>query len=168
VERTGDEAAMAEPARWAWWMPASLACLLRMPATAAQHEQKPDPLPGADGGRAGLRVLVVEDDVALAEALRWDLGQEGYAVDVEHTGRDGLWRARENPYDVIVLDVVLPGIDGHQIRALLRAEGRWTPILMLTAMDDGLERAGMADEYLSKPFSYPTLLARLRALTRRA
>jgi two-component system OmpR family response regulator len=119
-----------------------------------------------------MRVLVVEDDVAMAESLRWGLREEGYAVDLAHTGEDGLWRARENAYDVIILDVMLPGIDGYQICARLRTEGRWTPILMLTAMDDDLDQAeGLdsgADDYLAKPFSYPVLLARLRALTRRA
>jgi DNA-binding response OmpR family regulator len=90
---------------------------------------------------------------------------------VADNGIDGLWKATENAYDVIVLDVMLPGLDGYQVAKRLREAGRWTPVLMLTAMDDDLDHAeGLdsgADDYLPKPFSYPVLLAHLRSLTRR-
>jgi DNA-binding response OmpR family regulator len=118
-----------------------------------------------------MRVLLVEDDAALAESLTWGLQAEGYVVDAADNGEDGLWKAREFGHDVIILDVMLPGLDGYQICRQLREQGLWTPILMLTAMDDDLDHAeGLdsgADDYLAKPFSYPILLAHLRALTRR-
>jgi DNA-binding response OmpR family regulator len=118
-----------------------------------------------------MRVLVVEDEHDVAETLSWGLAAEGYVVDAAGNGVDGLWKATENSYDVIVLDVMLPGLDGYQVCRQLRESGRWTPILMLTAMDDVLDEAeGLdsgADDYLVKPFAYPVLLARLRALTRR-
>jgi DNA-binding response OmpR family regulator len=118
-----------------------------------------------------MRVLVVEDERAMAESLKWGLEAEGYVVDVARNGEDGLWRARETGHDVIILDVMLPGLNGYQVCTELRAQGMWTPILMLTAMDEDLDQAeGLdsgADDYLLKPFSYPVLLARLRALTRR-
>jgi two-component system, OmpR family, response regulator len=92
-------------------------------------------------------------------------------VDTADNGVDGLWKATENAYDVIVLDVMLPGLDGYQVCRRLRERGRWAPILLLTAMDDDLDHAeGLdsgADDYLAKPFSYPVLLAHLRSLTRR-
>src|SRR5579859_7679323 len=113
-----------------------------------------------------MRVLVVEDERDTAEALSWGLAAEGYIVDVADNGVDGLWKATENAYDVIVLVVMLPGLDGYQVAARLREAGRWTPTLMLTAMADDLDSG--ADDYLSKPFSYPVLLAHLRSLTRRA
>ena len=118
-----------------------------------------------------MRVLVVEDEGRLAAGLRSGLEAEGFAVDVAGDGTEGLWLARENPYDVLVLDVMLPGLNGYQLCATLRSESNWTPILMLTAKDgewdevDGLD--GGADDYLTKPFSYAVLLARLRALLRR-
>jgi two-component system OmpR family response regulator len=118
-----------------------------------------------------MRVLLVEDDEPLASSLTWGLQAEGYVVDVADNGEDGLWKAREFGHDVIVLDVMLPGLDGYQICRQLRDQAVWTPILMLTAMDDELDHAeGLdsgADDYLAKPFSYPILLAHLRALTRR-
>lgn len=118
-----------------------------------------------------MRVLVVEDERDTAEALAWGLAAEGYVVDVADNGIDGLWKATEHGYDVIVLDVMLPGLDGYQVARRLREAGRWTPVLMLTAMDDDLDHAeGLdsgADDYLPKPFSYPVLLAHLRSLTRR-
>jgi DNA-binding response OmpR family regulator len=118
-----------------------------------------------------MRVLVVEDEQDTATALSWGLTAEGYVVDVADNGVDGLWKATENTYDVIVLDVMLPGMDGYQVCERLRKAERWTPVLMLTAMDDDLDHAeGLdsgADDYLSKPFSYPVLLAHLRSLTRR-
>jgi len=118
-----------------------------------------------------VRVLVVEDEGGLAAALRGGLEAEGFAVDVAADGVEGLWLARENPYDVLVLDVMLPGLSGYQLCATLRKEENWTPILILTAKDgewdevDGLDIG--ADDYLTKPFSYAVLLARLRALLRR-
>jgi DNA-binding response OmpR family regulator len=118
-----------------------------------------------------VRVLVVEDERRLADGLRAGLEAEGFAVDVALTGTDGLWFAQENSYDAIVLDIMLPGVDGNQVCEQLRAADDWTPILMLTARDDdhdqvtSLDRG--ADDYLTKPFSYAVLLARLRALFRR-
>jgi two-component system, OmpR family, response regulator len=118
-----------------------------------------------------MRVLVVEDDQAMASSLMWGLEAEGYVVDVADNGEDGLWKATETAHDVIVLDVMLPRLDGYQVCRQLREQGVWTPILMLTAMDEELDHAeGLdigADDYLTKPFSYPVLLAHLRALTRR-
>jgi two-component system OmpR family response regulator len=119
-----------------------------------------------------MRVLVVEDEQAMAVSLTWGLEAEGYVVDVADNGEDGLWKARETAHDVIILDVMLPGLDGYQVCKQLREQGLWTPILMLTAMDEDLDHAeGLdsgADDYLAKPFSYPILLAHLRALTRRS
>jgi DNA-binding response OmpR family regulator len=118
-----------------------------------------------------MRVLVVDDERRLARSLRVGLEAEGFAVDVAHDGTDGLWLARENDYDAIVLDLMLPGINGFQVCATLRAEKNWTPILMLTAKDgewdqvEGLDTG--ADDYLTKPFSFPVLVARLRAVARR-
>jgi DNA-binding response OmpR family regulator len=119
-----------------------------------------------------MRVLVVEDEPDMAEALTWGLQAEGYVVDVADNGEDGLWQASEGGHDVIILDVMLPRLDGYQVCRRLREQGLWTPILMLTAMDEDLDHAeGLdsgADDYLAKPFSYPVLLAHLRSLTRRA
>jgi two-component system OmpR family response regulator len=118
-----------------------------------------------------MRLLVVEDEQRLAAGLRKGLEAEGFAVDVVHNGTDGIWMARENPFDAIVLDVMLPGANGYQVCRTLRSEGNWTPILMLTAKDgvwdevEGLDTG--ADDYLTKPFSYAVLIARLRALRRR-
>jgi len=118
-----------------------------------------------------MRVLVVEDEPDMAASLTWGLQAEGYVVDVADNGEDGLWKACESPHDVIILDVMLPGLDGYQVCRRLREQGLWTPILMLTAMDEDLDHAeGLdsgADGYLAKPFSYPVLLAHLRSLTRR-
>ena len=118
-----------------------------------------------------MRVLVVEDEPDMAASLAWGLGAEGYVVDVASDGVDGLWKAQETSPDVIILDVMLPGMDGYQVCRRLREQGLWAPILMLTAMDEDLDHAeGLdsgADDYLAKPFSYPVLLAHLRALTRR-
>jgi DNA-binding response OmpR family regulator len=118
-----------------------------------------------------MRVLVVEDERDVAQSLSWGLSAEGYVVDVADNGVDGLWKATENDYDVIVLDVMLPGLDGYQVCKRLRERDRWAPVLMLTAMDDDLDHAeGLdsgADDYLAKPFSYLVLLAHLRSLTRR-
>jgi DNA-binding response OmpR family regulator len=115
--------------------------------------------------------LVVEDEGPLADGLRDGLEAEGFTVDVASDGLDGLWMARENPYDAIVLDIMLPGLNGYRLCATLRQEGNWTPILMLTAKAGEFDEAEAldtgADDYLTKPFSYVVLLARLRALLRR-
>jgi two-component system, OmpR family, response regulator len=118
-----------------------------------------------------MRVLVVEDEKRLAEAVRNGLEQEGLAVDLALDGDEGLWMARENDYDAIILDLMLPGRNGFQICSDLRAEGNWTPILMLTAKSGDLDHAEAldtgADDFLTKPFSFVVLLAHLRALMRR-
>jgi two-component system OmpR family response regulator len=119
-----------------------------------------------------VKVLVVEDDKRVAAAVRRGLEAEGFAVDVALTGTDGRWLATENTYDVIVLDIMLPGINGYRLCADLREAGIWTPILMLTAKDGELDEAEAldtgADDYLTKPFSYLVLIARIRALLRRS
>ena len=118
-----------------------------------------------------MRVLVVEDEARMAGLLRRGLAEEGFAVDMAANGEDGLWYARENDYDAIVLDVILPGIDGFAVLEGLRAAERWAPVLLLTARDAVTDRVrGLdlgADDYLIKPFAFPELLARLRALMRR-
>ncbi|HJQ46185.1 MAG TPA: response regulator transcription factor [Amycolatopsis sp.] len=118
-----------------------------------------------------MRVLVVEDEQAFAETLRKGLEAEGFTVDVVHSGRDGLWKATEHSYDVIVLDIMLPGLSGYEVLKGLRAAENWTPVLMLTAKDGEYDEADAfdlgADDYLTKPFSYVVLVARLRALLRR-
>ena len=118
-----------------------------------------------------MRVLVVEDEARMAGLLRRALREEGHAVDVAADGPEGLWLATENSYGAIVLDVMLPGLDGFQLCRRLRESGRWVPVLMLTARDAVSDRvrgldAG-ADDYLVKPFSLLELAARLRALARR-
>jgi two-component system OmpR family response regulator len=118
-----------------------------------------------------VRILVVEDDKHVARAVRRGLEDEGYAVDVALTGTDGEWFATENPYDAIVLDVMLPGLAGDELCARLRAAGNWVPILMLTARAGAEEEARAldagADDFLAKPFSFVVLMARIRALLRR-
>src|SRR5437763_6122753 len=118
-----------------------------------------------------MRVLVVEDEERIADALKRGLEAEGFAVDVATNGTDGLWLATEQSYDVIILDIMLPGINGLRICRALRDKRIWTPILMLTAKDGELDETEAldtgADDFLSKPFSYPVLLARIRALLRR-
>jgi two-component system OmpR family response regulator len=118
-----------------------------------------------------MRVLVVEDEAKLAGLLRRGFVEEGHAADVAGTGDDAFWRVAAIEYDAIVLDVMLPGIDGFEVCRRLRERGVWTPVLMLTARDAVTDRvAGLdagADDYLAKPFSFAELLARLRALARR-
>ena len=114
---------------------------------------------------------MVEDDARVAGAVRRGLEAEGFAVDVAPDGDEGEWLATEAPYDVLVLDVMLPGIDGYELCRRLRAAGNWTPILMLTAKSGDDDEAHAldtgADDFLAKPFSYVVLLARIRALLRR-
>lgn len=114
---------------------------------------------------------MVEDDKRVATAVKRGLEGEGFAVDVAFSGEDGRWLARENPYDAMVFDVMLPGINGLELCAALREDGNWTPILVLTARDGDEHEAraldGGADDFLAKPFSYVVLVARLRALLRR-
>lgn len=119
-----------------------------------------------------MRILVVEDEVRLADALRRGLQAEGFAVDVANDGTTGLKLAKESPYDVIILDIMLPGINGFKLCALIREAEIWCPIMMLTAKDGELDEAEAldtgADDFLTKPFSFTVLLARIRALLRRS
>jgi two-component system OmpR family response regulator len=118
-----------------------------------------------------MRILVVEDELKMASLLRRGLIEEGHAVDIARTGDDALWMAQTAEYDALVLDLMLPTIDGLEVCRRLRANGVWSPVLMLTARDGVEDRvAGLdagADDYLPKPFSFAELLARLRALMRR-
>ncbi len=123
------------------------------------------------GDNGVMRVLVVEDNPSMAEAVGRGLRTEGFDVDVSGDGIDGLWRAREFSYDAIVLDIMLPGMNGYEICRTLRGEHRTVPILMLTAKDGEYDEAeGLdlgADDYLRKPFSFVVLVARLHAIIRR-
>lgn len=116
-------------------------------------------------------MLVVEDERRLAESLQWGLEADGYAVDLAYDGLEGLELAQLHPYQVIVLDIMLPKLNGYRVCAALRERGVRTPILMLTAKNGEYDEAEAldtgADDFLSKPFSYVVLTARLRALTRR-
>jgi len=118
-----------------------------------------------------MKVLVVEDELKMASLLVRGFRNNGDAADVTRTGEDAVWMSAAAEYDAIVLDVTLPGMDGFETLAALRSEGRWTPVLMLTARDAVEDRiAGLdvgADDYLTKPFSFAELLARLRAIARR-
>ena len=117
------------------------------------------------------KVLVVEDDRKIAAAIKRGLGAEGFTVEVSHDGDDGFWHASELSYDVIVLDIMLPGRSGFRVCHDLRAVNVWTPILVLTARDGDLDETRCldigADDYLVKPFSFPVLVARIHALLRR-
>jgi DNA-binding response OmpR family regulator len=118
-----------------------------------------------------MRVLLVEDEELLAESIRQGLTLQGFVVDVLHDGVSALWAATEYHYDVIVLDIMLPGKNGYQVLEQLRERKRWTPVLMLTAKDGEYDQTDAfelgADDYLTKPFSFAVLVARLHALIRR-
>jgi DNA-binding response OmpR family regulator len=118
-----------------------------------------------------VRVLLVEDEKPLAEMIRRGLINEGFVVDVAHDGISGQWLATENPYDVIVLDIMLPGRNGYDVLRNLRELKVWAPTLMLTAKDGDYDQTDAfdlgTDDYLTKPFSFMVLVARLRALVRR-
>jgi two-component system OmpR family response regulator len=124
-----------------------------------------------EGHHVRVRVLVVEDELRMASLIRRGLAREGLAADVAASGEDALWMSSAHEYDAVVLDVLLPGIDGFETCRRLRQSGIWAPVLMLTARDSVEDRvAGLdtgADDYLVKPFAFAELLARLRALARR-
>lgn len=118
-----------------------------------------------------MRVLVVEDEPVLAETLRRGLSGEGFVVDVVHDGVSGLWAVSENPYDAVILDLMLPGKHGYAVLKEMRERLIWSPVMMLTAKDGEYDQTDAfdlgADDYLTKPFSFLVLVARLRALIRR-
>jgi DNA-binding response OmpR family regulator len=118
-----------------------------------------------------MRILLVEDETMLAETVRRGLTNEGFVVDVTHDGVSGLWAATENPYDAILLDLMLPLKNGYEVLKELRKGNIWTPVLMLTAKDGEYDQTDAfdlgADDYLTKPFSFLVLVARIRALIRR-
>lgn len=119
-----------------------------------------------------MKLLLVEDDKKIVTYVKRGLEGEGFTVDVAFDGLDGIWMATESSYDLIILDIMLPGRNGYLVCSDLRAAGNWTPVLMLTAKDGDLDEAEAldtgADDYLTKPFSFPVLVARIRALIRRA
>jgi two-component system OmpR family response regulator len=118
-----------------------------------------------------MKVLVVEDNKKIAAAVKRGLDAEGFSVEVSFDGDDGLWRATEHHYDLLIVDLMLPGRDGYEICRMLRQQGDWTPILVLTARDGEMDQTRAldtgADDYLVKPFSFPLLVAHVRALLRR-
>ncbi|MFG1912223.1 response regulator transcription factor [Kribbella sp. NPDC048928] len=118
-----------------------------------------------------MRVLMVEDELRLADTVHRGLTDSGFVVELVHDGENAVWAATEHSYDVIVLDIMLPKLNGYRVLELLRARGIWTPVLMLTAKDGEYDQTDAfdlgADDYLTKPFSFLVLVARLRALIRR-
>lgn len=119
-----------------------------------------------------MKILIVEDEASIVKALQTGLAAEGFVTEAAMNGIDGLWMAEENDFDVIILDIMLPGLSGYDVCRRLRSRGATVPILMLTAKDGEYDEADAldlgADDFLSKPFSFVVLLARLRALLRRA
>jgi two-component system OmpR family response regulator len=130
-------------------------------------------MPGTITSKEGhaVRVLLVEDELVLASAVQRGLAAEGCHVELAHDGPDGLFRATTGSYDVVILDIMLPGLSGYRICQEMRRAKVWTPVLMLTAKDGEYDEADAfdigADDYLTKPFSYVVLIARLRSLVRR-
>lgn len=120
---------------------------------------------------AGVRILIVEDERRLADTVRRGLSNEGFVVDVVHDGVSGVWAATEKPYDVILLDLMLPLKNGYDVLKEIRGRRIWTPVLVLTAKDGEYDQTDAfdlgADDYLTKPFSFLVLVARIRALVRR-
>jgi two-component system OmpR family response regulator len=118
-----------------------------------------------------MRVLMVDDEIRLADTVRRGLTDAGFVVELVHNGEDAVWAATEHNYDVIVLDIMLPKLNGYKVLEQLRERGVWTPVLMLTAKDGEYDQTDAfdlgADDYLTKPFSFLVLVARLRALIRR-
>ena len=118
-----------------------------------------------------MKILLVEDDKKIATVVKRGLDEEGFSVEVALDGETGLWLATEGTFDLILLDIMLPGRNGFQICAELRERGIWTPIMMLTAKDGDMDEAEAldtgADDYLTKPFSFPVLVARVRSRLRR-
>ncbi len=118
-----------------------------------------------------MKILLVEDERRLADVVKEGLVAEGFSVDIVSDGVTGLWAASSNPYDAIVLDIMLPGLNGYDVLKELRSRKVWTPVLMLTAKDGEYDQTDAfdlgADDYLTKPFSFLILMARLRALVRR-
>jgi len=118
-----------------------------------------------------VRVLMVEDEVRLAETVRRGLVAEGMLVEVVHDGKAGLFTAQTREFDVVILDIMLPGLNGYDVCRQMRASEVWTPVLMLTAKDGEYDEVDAfdlgADDYLTKPFSFMVLVARLRSLVRR-
>lgn len=143
---------ISQPGSASWWA--------ELPGTRATTK-----------GPAAVRVLVVEDEPGLAETVRRGLAQDGFVVDVVHDGQDAVWAATETEYDVMVLDIMLPKLNGYDVVKQLRAQGNWVPILMLSAKDGDYDQGDAfdlgADDYVTKPFSFVVLIARLRALIRR-
>src|SRR5277367_3836237 len=121
--------------------------------------------------KGNVQILVVEDEQKMAQALREGLEADGYSVRVAHTGEEGFYLVQAQPFDLVILDVMLPGHDGFEILATLRKRGIRTPVLLLTSRDAVEDRVrGLdsgADDYLVKPFAFPELLARIRVLSRR-
>lgn len=132
----------------------------------------PSPEGRHDKESTAVRVLVVEDEARLAKTLKVGLAAEGFVVVTADNGTDGLWLATEDQFDVVVLDIMLPGLSGYEVLRRMRAASVWTPVLMLTAKDGDYEQADAfdlgADDYLTKPFGVHELLARVEALLRRA
>jgi DNA-binding response OmpR family regulator len=126
-------------------------------------------VPSDDDGP--VRVLLVEDEPALASAIGRGLRSEGFTVEFAHDGVDGLWHAIEQPYDAVILDLLLPGMNGYEVCRRMRASKVWTPVLVLTAKQGEFDEADAldigADDFLRKPFSFVVLAARLRAIARR-